>query len=275
MTHYHPRGFHLTPNPDWPTRFAGHEYPQVIAEPDHIVAGEPAPWSTLALGQRRGFTMDRVVQRLHEQGRHLDETSLPADPAEMHAVADAQRGLVTRRSAVLVALFEEAGETHVVLTRRSFDLRQHRGEIALPGGNSDAGETPIDTALREAREEVGLDEATVTPIGWLNPIVTFASGSAIWPVVGLVAERPALVADPREVDRVFTVSLADLVADGVFLEERWRRGDPRPGADLDGYFPIYFFRVPGDLIWGATARVLTELLCLVCAVPWPDANRVW
>ena len=215
------------------------------------------------------------MERLRVQGHHFDETSLPGDPAELAAVADASRRSVSRRSAVLVALFEEMGETHVVLTRRSFDLRHHRGDIALPGGNSDPGETPVDTALREAREEVGLDESTVTPIGWLNPIVTFAAGSAIWPVVGLVVGRPALVADPREVDRVFTVALADLVADGVFLEERWRRGEPRPGADSDGYFPIYFFRVPGDVIWGATARVLTELLCLVSGVEWPDANRVW
>jgi hypothetical protein len=66
-----------------------------------------------------------------------------------------------------------------------------------------------------------------------------------------------------------------LLADGAFLAERWRRASPRPGADKDGYFPIYFYAVPGDVIWGATARVLTELLCVLTGVAWPDAHRVW
>lgn len=239
------------------------------------MAGGPAPWSTLAPRERQGLTLASVTDRLRSSGRHLDVAPLPGDPTEMAAVADAKRQPITRRSAVLVALFEEGGETHVVLTRRSFELRHHRGEIALPGGRSDAGETPIDTALREAHEEVGLDPLTVETVGWLSPIVTFASGSAIWPVVGLLPGRPQLAADPVEVDRVFTTSLSELLADGAFVEERWRRDERRPGSDVDGYFPIHFYRVPGDVIWGATARVLTELLCLVTGVEWPDAHRVW
>jgi 8-oxo-dGTP pyrophosphatase MutT (NUDIX family) len=182
---------------------------------------------------------------------------------------------ITRRSAVLVALFEEDGETQLVLTRRSISMREHRGEIALPGGRSDANETPIDTALREAREEVGIAESSVRRVGWLSPIVTLALGSAIWPVVGFLDARPEFVTDPSEVDRAFTVSLADLLADEAFLEERWRRELARPGADADGYFPIYLYRVPGDLVWGATARVLTELLCVVTGVEWPEAKRSW
>ena len=154
-------------------------------------------------------------------------------------------------------------------------MRHHSGEVALPGGRSDLNETPVTTALREAQEEVGLDLSTVRTIGWLSPIVTFASGSAIWPVVAIVDKRPELVPDPVEVDRAFTIALKDLVADEKFLEERWRRDLARPGSDEEGYFPLYFFAVPGDMIWGATARVLTELLCLLCEVPWPDANRSW
>jgi hypothetical protein len=84
-----------------------------------------------------------------------------------------------------------------------------------------------------------------------------------------------LVIDPAEVDRAFAVTLKDLMADGAFLEERWRRDGLRPGSDDEGYFPIHFYAVPGDVIWGATARVLTELLCLVAGVTWPDAQRVW
>jgi len=256
-------------------RFGDHEYPQVIPEPDDVEPGRPAPWSGLSADQRRGFALEIVLARLRGAGRHLDSGVEVGEPAEMAMVGDALRQAVTRRSAVLVALFEEDGETHVILTRRSLALRSHRGEIALPGGRADAAETPVQTALREAEEEVGIHRSLVQPVGWLSPIVTFASGSAIWPVVGLLDRRPDLVIDPREVDRAFSVSLADLVSDGTYLEERWRRGEPRPGADIDGFFPMSFYRVPGDLVWGATARILTELLCVVCEVPWPDAQRVW
>jgi 8-oxo-dGTP pyrophosphatase MutT (NUDIX family) len=256
-------------------RFEGHQYPQAIPEPDDVEAGGPAPWAALAPERRRGLTLELVVERLRAAERHLDRWPIPGEPAEMEAVADAQRQSVIQRSAVLVALFEERGETNIVLTRRALHLRFHRGEVALPGGRSDADESPIETALREAREEVGIAEELVTPVGWLSPIVTFASGSAIWPVVGLLDRRPEMVVDPTEVDRAFAVALTDLLADGVYLQERWRRTRVRPGADADGYFPIYFYAVPGDVVWGATARVLTELLCLVTGVEWPDAQRVW
>ena len=113
------------------------------------------------------------------------------------------------------------------------------------------------TALREAREEVGLAPRDRAPARLAESrSSTFASGSSIWPVVGVLARRPELVDQPDEVERVFTVALADLVADGAFLEERWRRDAGRRDCDDDGFFPIYFFKVPGDVIWGATARVL-------------------
>lgn len=265
----------MTPSPGESIRFSGHEYPQRIPEPDEVLAGGPAPWAHLSHDERSSLSLDKVLERLVASNRGLSSTKVPGDPAEMTAVADARAQPITRRSAVLAALFEEEGESHVVLTRRSFELRFHRGEIALPGGASDPGETPLAAALRETREEVGIAESSIEPAAWLSPIVTFASGSAIWPFVGVLSERPTMVIDPGEVDRAFTVSLAELASDGAFLEERWRRSVSRPGSDEDGFFPIYFFRVPGDLIWGATARVLTELLCIATGVEWPDANRVW
>ncbi len=258
----------------WPARFEGHVYPQAIPEPDDIQPGAPAPWSTLPSIARRGLDLGLVEARLLDGHRHVATSPIPDDFSAMVAVGDAARRPITRRSAVLVALFEEHGETHVVLTRRSAHLRQHGGEIALPGGRSDAGETPVTTALRETREEVGIDESLVRVVGWLSPIVTFASGSAIWPIVGLLQHRPHFVTDPSEVERAFTVSLADLLAGDAFLEERWRR-EQRPGSDEDGYLPIHIYRVPGDLVWGATARVLTELLCVVTGVAWPELNRGW
>lgn len=257
----------MTPNDERPVRFVGHQYPQIIPDPDEVEPGALAPWSSLPVSARSGLSLGLVESRLRRENRLLATHPLPDHPEELSLVADAWPVPTTRRSAVLVALFEEGGETHVVLTRRSLTLRHHRGEIALPGGRCEDDETAVETALREAREEVGLDPSTITPLAWLSPIVSFASGSSIWPIVGLLPGRPELTIDPTEVDRAFTVTLADLVADEAFVEERWRRALLRPGADEDGFFPIYFFKVPGDVVWGATARVLTELLCLVTGVP--------
>jgi 8-oxo-dGTP pyrophosphatase MutT (NUDIX family) len=249
-----------------PERFAGHQYPQIIPEPIEIRPGSPPPWSLLPSSARTNLSLDLVRSRLNDARRLLATTSPPDQPIDLALVADATPSPITHRSAVLAALFEEEGEAQIVLTRRSFEMRIHRGEIALPGGRSDGDETAVETALREAHEEVGLEPAAVTPIAWLNPIAAFGSSSSIWPIVGFLERRPELTIDPNEVDRAFTVALSDLVAEGAFIEERWRRPILRPGADNDGYYPLYFFKVPGDLIWGATARVLAELLSLVTGV---------
>jgi 8-oxo-dGTP pyrophosphatase MutT (NUDIX family) len=178
-----------------------------------------------------------------------------------------------RRAAVLVALFEEAGEARVLLTRRSSHLRAHRGEVSFPGGRIDPGEAVGEAALREAAEEVDLDPGDVSVVGWLHPVLTFASGSHITPVVATLAGRPRLEANPAEVERVFDVALAQLAAPGVFHEERWRI----PGRDLpgssDGSFAVWFYEAEGELIWGATARMLTELLALVLGVELAPGDR--
>lgn len=250
-----------------PGPFPGHRFPQVLPVPDEVRPGAPAPWSGLARSRRRGLSLAHVGAALERAGRAGEP---PTDlPTEMTAVADGPGRAVERLSAVLVALYEEGGEAHVLLTRRARHLRHHRGEVSLPGGRAEPGESPRATALREAKEEVGLEEGAVAPMGWLSPLVTFASGSAIWPVVGRLEGPPALAPDPAEVERAFAVSLADLLDEGAFAEERWRR-DGRPGADEEGFVPLYFFRVPEDLIWGATARVLVELLCVVTGVPVPS-----
>ena len=260
----------MTSKGERPERFVGHRFPQIIPDPDDVEAGALAPWASLPLAARSGFTLQAVQASLAREHRLLVTNPFPEEPEELSVVADALPVPTTGRSAVLVALFEEGGETSIVLTRRALSLRHHGGEIALPGGRSESGETPVETALREAHEEIGLEPSAVTPLAWLSPIVSFASGSSIWPVVGLLSERPTFTIDSSEVDRAFTVRLADLVADDAFIEERWRHALLRPGSDADGYFPIHFYKVPGDIVWGATARVLSELLSLVTGVPWPE-----
>ena len=165
--------------------------------------------------------------------------------------------------AVLAALFEEAGEARLLLTRRASGLRTHRGEVSFPGGRLDEGEDAATAALREAHEEIALDPALVTTVGWIHPVMTMVSASLIMPVLATLTERPRLEPNPQEVERLFDVSLAELADPEIFHEERWRiAGRTIPGSDDDS-FPVWFFEVSGEMIWGATARMIHELLSVV------------
>jgi 8-oxo-dGTP pyrophosphatase MutT (NUDIX family) len=161
-----------------------------------------------------------------------------------------------RPAAVLCPLFEERGELHVILTRRSSNLRSHTGEVSFPGGRLDPGETAVTAALREAHEEVGIDPSTVEVLGPLSPLVTVQGQVLITPFVGTLPGRPRLLPNPAEVERAFEVSLSELVSEGVYREELW----DVPG---EGQRPISFFELPGDTVWGATGWMLRDLLELV------------
>jgi 8-oxo-dGTP pyrophosphatase MutT (NUDIX family) len=159
-----------------------------------------------------------------------------------------------RASAVLIALFDGDRGAEVVLTRRSWDLRSHRGEVCFPGGRQDVGETPVQAALREAHEEVLLDPSDVTVVGELDHLATLASYSLIVPIVGGLYGRPVLSPGTPEVDRIFTTPLVELLRPDTFREERWSRESVT--------FPVTFFELDDETIWGATARLLRDLLVL-------------
>ena len=154
---------------------------------------------------------------------------------------------------MLVPLFldDGASEPHVVLTRRRSDLRRHAGEISFPGGRQDPGDPQLsDTALREAEEEIGLPRARVDLIGELAPVSTFATGYLIHPFVGVIPPGLVWRLSPREVDGVLELSLAAL-RDGRTRTRLQRRGI---SFETDAYI------VDEHLIWGATARIIQELL---------------
>jgi 8-oxo-dGTP pyrophosphatase MutT (NUDIX family) len=213
--------------------------PQRIPRPPGIRRGRPAPWGDLSPDQR-AISLDQVRTALSRRG-----------PPRRSLVELAG----VRASAVLVPLFEEAGETWVVLTRRAQHLRSHRGEVSFPGGGQDPGEDLVQTALREAHEETGLDPASVEIIGELDHLTTVSSRSFIVPHVGALPARPELHPNPAEVERILYVALSELLLDEVFREERW--GVP----PLDR--PVTFFELVGDTIWGATAAMLKQLLMIV------------
>jgi 8-oxo-dGTP pyrophosphatase MutT (NUDIX family) len=163
-----------------------------------------------------------------------------------------------------VALFEEDSEMRVVLTRRAAHLRTHRGEVSFPGGRLEPGEAPLSGALREACEEVGLEPAGVEPLGTLSVVRTFSSASVITPVVVELPARPGIAANPAEVEYAFDVALADLAAPGVMSEEIWSVPEqPGPGAGGTAEVTVHFFDLVQDVVWGATARILVELMGIV------------
>lgn len=154
-------------------------------------------------------------------------------------------------AAVLVPLYERAGEIHAVFTRRRDDLRRHPGEISFPGGRSEAGDADlVGPALRETEEEIGLAPAAVKIVGALRPTPTIATGYAIYPFVGVIEPGAQWTLSPDEVASVLELTLTDLRA-GYGRRRLLRRGLP---------IRTDTFVVADELIWGATARILQDLL---------------
>jgi len=153
-------------------------------------------------------------------------------------------------AAVLVPLYVDGGELHAVFTKRRDDLRRHPGEISFPGGRQDEGDGDLQvTAVREAEEEIGLPREGVELVGALQPTPTIATGYRIYPFVGLIEPGMTWTLSAREVALVLELSLSQL-RDGYVRQRLIRRGLP---IRTDTY-------VVGDhLIWGATARILSDL----------------
>ena len=187
----------------------------------------------------------------------LTSATVAAAVAARSAPCDLEPGFAdARHSAILAVVADGVDGAEVLLTRRSMNMRSHRGEVSFPGGRLDPGETYVEAALREAHEEVGLAPGAVEVVGQLHPLGTWVSRSWIVPIVGRVAEPLPLASPLRgqtsEVDRVLWVPLHDLTEPGTFREEWWHTAM--------GERPIYFFELDDETVWGATARLLHQLL---------------
>jgi 8-oxo-dGTP pyrophosphatase MutT (NUDIX family) len=153
---------------------------------------------------------------------------------------------------VLVPLYLDAeGAPHAVFTERRADLRRHAGEISFPGGRRDEDDAHLwATALRETHEEIGLPPDAVELLGALQPTPTFATDYAIYPFVGLVEPGFEWVLEEAEVGRVLELPL-EALRQGHARRRLVRRGLP---------FRTDTYEVGGHLIWGATARIVADLL---------------
>jgi 8-oxo-dGTP pyrophosphatase MutT (NUDIX family) len=189
--------------------------------------------------------------------RRLKRTQPPADPVGAAlarlpagiAAAWFKRPLVS--AAVLVPLIERDGAIHVLLTQRTEHLDDHPGQISFPGGRTERSDTgPRHTALREAREEIGLHEDAITIAGYLEPMAV-VTGFAVVPVVGFVTGDVRYTPDPFEVAEIFEVPLE------FFMDEANHNSIERTVQGLT--LPFSEFHFEERRIWGATAMMIREL----------------
>lgn len=194
-----------------------------------------APWShldTSALGDLG------AVRRAFDAGGQEGDTQSPPEGAQP--------------SAVLVPLIDHADGPLVILTRRSESLNSHKGQVAFPGGRIEPGESSFAAALRETREEIGVDASGARRLGELSAHRTVSSRSHIVPHVVELPEAPTRYSLNGEVDRVFSVPLRELVRPDTFVHEHW--------VFPDREVVVPFFYLDDETIWGATARMLQELV---------------
>ena len=159
-------------------------------------------------------------------------------------------------AAVLIPLFYNEGQYHVLFTQRSDEVNFHKGQVCFPGGGPEARDSSLlQTALREAEEEIGLKREDVEVLGELDDSVTVTSGYVISPFVAFIPYPYPFKADPREVEQIFSVPLLALMDEANFRQD-YQTISGRTVC-------VYYYEYGGKVIWGATARIVrqfTELL---------------
>ncbi|MCF7809338.1 MAG: CoA pyrophosphatase [Candidatus Marinimicrobia bacterium] len=160
-------------------------------------------------------------------------------------------------ASVLISLFPKADDWYFPLIRRTEDGYAHSGQIALPGGRREGSETKVETALREAQEEVNLPAAQVSILGRTSPLPIPVSKHIVQPFVGYLDRQPSFQRAPKEVDEILLISLQDFTALDISTEIRQFSG-------VD--FEIPYFEIMGHKVWGATGMILSEFKAILSRI---------
>lgn len=156
-----------------------------------------------------------------------------------------------RNSSVLIPIIQWKDELEIVLTLRTQSIN-HGGQLSFPGGGKEGDETIVETALREAQEEIGLHPGRVEIAGQLTPLYVGHSDNMVTPVVAFLKEEQSFTANPNEVDEILTVPISELVTEQNLIEENWDlRGAP---------YRVPFWNIHRVPLWGATAMMMSELV---------------
>ncbi|MCX6059540.1 MAG: CoA pyrophosphatase [Chloroflexi bacterium] len=188
-------------------------------------------------------TKDYIIQKLFESQQNAPDSD---GYAEIPIKPDTR----LKNAAVLVPLTYVMDEWHLLFTRRTERVESHKGQVSFPGGASEGGETPEQTALREAEEEIGMKPADVQILGTLTKLITISS-FRVSPIVGVIPYPYAFKVEGFEVERVFTIPLLWLANKNNYWEFSMHESE----RSLIAYHPY-----DGELLWGATARMTVNFL---------------
>lgn len=173
-------------------------------------------------------------------------------PVPRATVRPSEQDGAPRQGAVLLLLFYREDQFRFVLTRRRDDLASHAGQISLPGGRRENGESLRETALRETYEEIGIEPEAVTILGCLRSLYILPSDFEVTPFVGWHPQPPAFVPQPSEVAEIIEAPLVELLHEETRHEEIWER----QGISME----VPYFQIGSHKVWGATAMMLSEFV---------------
>jgi 8-oxo-dGTP pyrophosphatase MutT (NUDIX family) len=195
-----------------------------------------------------GRLAQRITQPLPGATAHIPLRAMPM--GDLKPVFEHK--LPPKPGSVLILLYPEENSIKFPLTLRADYLGAHSGQISLPGGKSEPGESDVETALRECEEEIGVRRQAVKVIGKLSDFFVIPSNIMVTPVIGTIEKRPAFVADPVEVVKILEGDVYELVRDDAIRQkEILAAGHYRMMAP--------HFEIGGEVVWGATAMILNEL----------------
>ena len=201
--------------------------------------------------------MEITINKIAEQIKERLKKPLPGNEAHLTTRIKTKSEVTfpntqetARPAAVLILLFPFEDEIQFFLTKRTEDVEHHKGQISLPGGIRENDESLNETALRETKEEVGIDSTKIIISGGLTPFFIPVTGYIVHPFIGWCKEKPSTKIHDVEVNQLFSVSITELMDEKILQTEQWNiRG-------YDAIVPYYNF---GKCkVWGATAAILSE-----------------